>query len=235
MKGIWYHKNDSFRELAKVWEEKIDDIKVANSTFTNCLLQNIVLYDRPTLEWITKPTTNMGLLLLGNGDMKDEGEILNKIGIKTKPWIFWPRRPKIYEEYIDNNESKNYDERKHTISFIGNIENEVQHRYRHGGDWETIVDNYHRTQGRVHKFTQEEYIGEMANSKYGLCLRGYGKKCHREVELMGLGTVLIVTNDVNVDSYINPLIQLLYGISFHTLSNIIHIYYLPFPLYILLV
>ena len=47
----------------------------------------------------------------------------------------------------------------------------------------------------------------MANSKYGLCLRGYGKKCHREVELMGLGTVLLVTNDVNVDSYINPLVE----------------------------
>ena len=207
MKGIWYHKNDSFRELAKVWEEKIDDIKIAYSTFTNCLLQNIVLYDRPTLEWITKPTTNMGLLLLGNGDMKDEGEILNKIGIKTKPWIFWPRRPEVYEKYIENNGSKKYDERKHTISFIGNVENQVQHRYRYGGDWETIVDNYHRTQGRVHKFTQEEYIEEMANSKYGLCLRGYGKKCHREVELMGLGTVLLVTKDVNVDSYINPLVE----------------------------
>ena len=45
----------------------------------------------------------------------------------------------------------------------------------------------------------------MANSKYGLCLRGYGKKCH-EISV-GLGTVLIVTNDVNVDSYINPLVE----------------------------
>ena len=62
IKGIWYHKNDSFRELAKLWEEKIHDVKVANSTFTNCLLQNIVLYDRPTLEWITKPTCFRDLL-----------------------------------------------------------------------------------------------------------------------------------------------------------------------------
>lgn len=207
MPGIWNHKNDSFRELVKLWEEKIDDVKVAKSNFGNCILQNIVLYDRPTLEWINKPTIDMGLLLLGNGDMKDEGKMLETLGIKTKPWIFWPRRPKLYENYIDNNESKKYDERKHTISFIGNVENEVQHRYRHTGDWETIVDNYHRTQGRVHKFTQEEYIKEMANSKYGLCLRGYGKKCHREVELMGLGTVLLITNDVNVDSYINPLVE----------------------------
>jgi hypothetical protein len=207
MKGIWNHKNDSFRELVKLWSDKVDDVIVAKSNFGNCILQNIVLYDRPTLEWINKPTVDMGLLLLGNGDVKDEGKMLEKLGIKTKPWIFWPRRPELYEKYIDNNESKKYDERKHTISFIGNIENEVQHRYRHGGNWETMVDNYHRTQGQVHKFTQEEYISEMANSKYGLCLRGYGKKCHREVELMGLGTVLIVTDDVNVDSYINPLIE----------------------------
>jgi len=40
-----------------------------------------------------------------------------------------------------------------------------------------------------------------------LCLRGYGSKCHREVELMALGTVPIVTPDVNVSSYMDPLIE----------------------------
>ena len=44
----------------------------------------------------------------------------------------------------------------------------------------------------------------LRRSKYGLCIRGYGKKCHREVECMAWGTVPIITNDVCVSSYINP-------------------------------
>lgn len=44
----------------------------------------------------------------------------------------------------------------------------------------------------------------LGGSKYGLCLRGYGRKCHREVELMGVGTVPIVTPEVNISSYVDP-------------------------------
>ena len=35
-------------------------------------------------------------------------------------------------------------------------------------------------------------------------MRGYGSKCHREVELMALGTVPIVTPEVSIRSYMNP-------------------------------
>ena len=48
---------------------------------------------------------------------------------------------------------------------------------------------------------------KLRNSKFGLCLRGYGSKCHREVELMAFGTVPIVTPEVTVDSFMNPLIE----------------------------
>ncbi len=54
-------------------------------------------------------------------------------------------------------------------------------------------------------FSHEEYLKLLAKSKYGLCLRGYGPKCNREIELLALGTVLIVTPGVDVDNYINPL------------------------------
>jgi hypothetical protein len=40
-----------------------------------------------------------------------------------------------------------------------------------------------------------------------LCLRGYGSKCHREVELMAFGTVPIVTPEVTVESYMEPLVE----------------------------
>ena len=45
---------------------------------------------------------------------------------------------------------------------------------------------------------------KLKQAKYGLCLRGFGSKCHREVELMAFGTVPIVTSDVCIDSYLNP-------------------------------
>ena len=48
---------------------------------------------------------------------------------------------------------------------------------------------------------------KLRESKYGLCLRGYGSKCHREVELMAFGTVPIVTPEVSVSSYMEPLIE----------------------------
>ena len=63
---------------------------------------------------------------------------------------------------------------------------------------------YHCTRGTQHKFTQEEYLTMLSKSKYGLCLRGYGSKCHREVELMGLGTVPLITPEVNITSYMDP-------------------------------
>ena len=50
----------------------------------------------------------------------------------------------------------------------------------------------------------EEYLNKLRNSKYGLCLRGYGSKCHREVELMAFGTVPIITSEVSIDSYMDP-------------------------------
>ena len=49
------------------------------------------------------------------------------------------------------------------------------------------------------KFTHEEYLLKLRNSRYGLCLRGFGRKCHREVELMAFGTVPIITPYVSID------------------------------------
>ena len=122
-----------------------------------------------------------------------------------KPWIFWPRRPYVVEMHLKENETKKYGDRDIDSIFVGNIENKIQEKYRETKDeWDKVLDVYHCTQGQKHKFTQEEYLDMMSRSKYGLCLRGFGKKCHREVECMALGTVPIITNDVCIDSYINP-------------------------------
>lgn len=92
--------------------------------------------------------------------------------------------------------------------FIGNFENNVQEKFRKTDTgWENILDEYHCTKGQTHKFTHEEYLMKLRQSKYGLCLRGYGSKCHREVELMAFGTVPIITPEVSIKSYMNPPIE----------------------------
>jgi hypothetical protein len=204
--GIWRHANDSFRELAILYKKTNNDVNIELIDNGHCWLgNNILLYDRPTQEWFNRDLVNSILVLLGNGDINKEGQILKQNNLNVKPWIFWPRRPFILEKYLENNKIKSYDERTIESIFIGNIENNVQNKYRNTNvNWQSVLQVYHCTQGTQHKFSQEEYLQQLANAKYGLCLRGYGSKCHREVELMGLGTVPIITESVCIDSYMDP-------------------------------
>ena len=204
--GIWRHANDSFRELAILYKKNNNDVDIELLDNGHCWLGNhILLYDRPTREWFNQDLVNSSLILLGNGDIDKEGKILRDNGLNVKPWIFWPRRPFIIEKFLENNKLKQYGDRTIESIFIGNIENSVQNQYRNNNvSWENVLEVYHCTQGRQHKFTQEEYLEQLSNAKYGLCLRGYGSKCHREVELMALGTVPIITETVSINSYMDP-------------------------------
>lgn len=47
----------------------------------------------------------------------------------------------------------------------------------------------------------------ISNAKFGLCLRGFGPKCNREIELLALGTVPVITPECDFDSYNEPLIE----------------------------
>jgi glycosyltransferase involved in cell wall biosynthesis len=101
-----------------------------------------------------------------------------------------------------------YGDRTIESIFIGNFENNVQEKFRKtNASWETVLTEYHCTKGQHYKFGHEEYLMKLRDSKYGLCLRGYGSKCHREVELMAFGTVPIVTPEVTVSSYMEPLVE----------------------------
>ena len=121
---------------------------------------------------------------------------------------FWPRKPEIVEQILDEKGILNYNERDSESIFIGNFENPVQEKYRNINDnWENVLSEYHCTKGDKHKFTNEEYLMKLRSSKYGLCLRGYGSKCHREVELMAFGTIPVITPEVSIESYMEPLIE----------------------------
>lgn len=203
--GIWRHSNDSFRELTLLYKKNNNlDIKLTDNG--HCWFGNhILLYDRPTQEWFNQDLVNSSLILLGNGDINKEGQLLKQNNLNVKPWIFWPRRPFVMENFLETNKIKLYSERNIGSIFIGNIENNTQNQYRNNSlKWENVLDVYHCTLGIKHKFSQEQYLEQLANAKYGLCLRGYGSKCHREVELMALGTVPIITESVSIESYMYP-------------------------------
>ena len=203
--GIWRHANDSFRELAILYKKNNNDVDIELLDNGHCWLGNhILLYDRPTREWFNQDLVNSSLILLGNGDIDKEGKILKDNGLNVKPWIFWPRRPFIIEKFLENNKLKQYGDRTIESIFIGNIENSTQNQYRNTDKrWQDVLSVYYCTQGTQHKFSQEEYLEQLSNAKYGLCLRGYGSKCHREVELMALGTVPIITESVSISSYMD--------------------------------
>lgn len=210
--GLGQHKNDSYRELLQLMklQNKDVDIKYANNTIHCWIEPNILTYDRPTLSWCNKEVDTSSLMLLGNGDLNVEGkEILTKNpNLKIKPWIFWPRNPTLLEKVLTNKGILSHDDRLIDSIFIGNFENNIQEQFRNTKQtWNEVVNEYHCTKGTNHKFTPEEYLLKLRESKYGLCLRGYGSKCHREVELMAFGTVPIVTPEVSVSSFMEPLIE----------------------------
>ena len=198
--GFFSHAGDSFREMVKLWEEKGYVRIVEDPKATQIWLGDVLLYDRPTLDWLfaaPQEEQKWKLALFGNPKPSTSGG-------PALPWFFWPRRPRLVEEL-----SKSSTTRTKKLVFYGKIENKVQERRRMTMNWASVCDDYHMVNGdsTPYKYTQEEYLVKLSESKFGLCLAGFGKKCHREVECMALGTVPIVAADVDMDSYANPPIE----------------------------
>jgi len=206
--GMAHHTNDSYREMPILLKLANRDVDVHFDPHTiHCWIEPTLLtYDRDTLQWCNEETANASLFLLANGDVEVEGKQLqgHLPQLTIQPWIYWPRRPMLVEKMLKTQGILDFSSRTTTSIFIGNFENSVQERYRQGS-WGSAIEEFHCTRGSVHKFTHEEYLMRLRGAKYGLCLRGYGSKCHREIELMAFGTVPIVTPEVCVSSYTEPL------------------------------
>jgi hypothetical protein len=220
MDGIYHHINDSYRELVHLIEKNNNDVVVIEDNTTQCWLEpNLLTYDRDTLMWINAEVEDASLIFLGNCDTIVEGAELRNLYKNTivQPWIYWPRRPTVLENLIETNEILSYENRNIETIFIGNYENSVQELYRNTNvDWKSAIEFFYCTQGGTHIFSNEEYLLKLMSSKYGLCLRGYGKKCHREIELMALGTIPIITNECVIFSYADPPVE---NVHFITANN----------------
>lgn len=202
----WAHKNDSFRELCILMQKHNKDLLVSHiSDIHHCYLnRTVLLYDRPTLQWFDKTAASSICVYFGNNNVNEQ-----KIPVAVpRPWTFWARRPLILETMIATASlgNLNYDSRGHSV-FIGNIENGVQEKYRTGADWGAYISDFNCTKGSTYLFNPKEYLQKIASAKYGLCLRGFGSKCHREIELMAVGTVPLIEKSVDIGSYLHPPIE----------------------------
>ena len=196
---FYKHSGDSFRELVDIWAER----GYVKKEYANC--QNVwihgvgdtLLYDRPNYDWIKQSPTkeqSWKKALFGNP---------KPIGSNSKPWSFWARRPRLVEDML----CKQYKKTKNIV-FYGKIENQVQKSNRTKHDWASCCSEFvMASENEPCKYSEQEYLNNLASAKYGLCLAGFGKKCHREVECMAFGTVPLVAPEVDMENYANPPIE----------------------------
>ena len=196
--GLFRHTDDSFRESVIEWGKRglVNVIRSDEPYIWWGQKNDILLYDRDTFMWYDKLTPKYRLMLCG---------CENRNLINSSNWIYWARHPC----NLENLDIVSYNKRQFSSVFIGRIENEVQAQYRHN-DWKRhieFVDILTAKEGLPYKYTNKEYLDILRYSKFGLCLRGFGPKCHREVELMACGTIPIITPEVDIDNYYNPPIE----------------------------
>ena len=206
------HCGDTFRELVDLWNEAgyidLEYKNVGNCWFNS--INDILLYDKPTLQWLNPLNDKYNHALFGN----PEPSLPN-----TYPWIFWGRRPRLMEDVIKYNGIKSYDERSIESIFLGKVENDVQLGRRTNIDWTNSTSIFEMPIRGEYKYSQKEYLELVSNSRYGLCLAGYGKKCNREIELMSMGVIPIITEGVDI-TYYNPLIEGIHYLRVNTPQDI---------------
>lgn len=197
--GLHEHSGDSFREMVQLWKEQ-GKCRIEYSTVSPYVWWgkpgDVLLYDRANMNWLTQTPVSYKKLLLGNPSSKDVSG--------ATQWSFWPRRPKLLELRVARG-LPTWEERSKTMVFYGRVENHVQ-RERRNNDLYKACDEFDCPIRSVekYKYTQQEYLDQLANSKFGLCLAGYGYKCNREMECMALGTVPVCAPDVDMEAYANP-------------------------------
>lgn len=208
--GIHAHAGDTFREMVEIWKERNYVNVTYSETTPYCWwggIGEILLYDRPTTRWWTNPPPVCQMALFGNCAPPGPEEYIRRQSV----WSFWPRSPRAVEQIVSQGlNRKGYMTRTIESVFLGKIENGIQHVHRTGADWKSAVTLFSMpvdTTGAPYPYTQEAYLETLCASRYGLCLRGFGPKCNREIEYFACGCVPIVTPDVDMKHYLVPPVE----------------------------
>ena len=203
LEGYFSHPGDSFREMVRLWANagycRVKEHALATMVWWGEMgAGGVLLYDRPNHDWrLAAPLLEKHWKFALFGNPKPPSS-----STKAAPWFFWPRRPAFVEELAPFVEG--WAARKPGLVFYGKIENKVQEK-RRKSDWEGACSEWVMVKGEEkYPFTQREYLEKLAEARFGLCLAGYGFKCHREVECMAMGCVPVCAPEVDMDSYAQP-------------------------------
>ncbi len=219
--GFFAHAGDSFREMLTLWRDRGYITLEQRTGLRNVWLGAVgahgaLLYDRPTMEWLNRSPIaekTWRLALFGNPAAKG--------ATNAVPWFFWPRRPALVERLVSQGlGGSGWSERSRGLVFYGRSENAVQ-ASRRSSAWSAAAagpqDEFIHLEGeQPYPFTQEEYLMRLSEARFGLCLAGYGYKCHREIECMAMGCVPVVAPEVDMTSYAVPLQE---GIHYLRVAN----------------
>ena len=245
LEGYFAHPGDSFREMVRLWGKaglcRVREHPTATMVWWGEVGRGevgrgevgrgevgrggVLLYDRPNHDWrLAAPMSEKEwkFALFGNPKVP--------VGrADSSPWFFWPRRPALVEEIVEQGSFPSWEKRTNSLVFYGKTENKVQEKRRSTADWSSACSDWIMVTGnetcRVvqgtktitdmcpngqyhpngqYPFTHSEYLLKLADSRFGLCLAGYGYKCHREVECMAMGCVPICAPEVDMNSYAVP-------------------------------
>jgi hypothetical protein len=191
----FYHAGDTFLELLDMWVENGYCHRIYSKETNHVWLNEIgdvLLYHADNLDWLRN--TQYNHIFLGNP--------LCTIP-NSHQWIFWGRHPKKMEMFKTN---LSYEERTIESIFMGKVENNVQLGRRTSLNWESSVELFEMPIMGQYKYSQTEYLQLLSKSKFGLCLAGYGFKCNREIELLSMGVVPIITDEVDIN-YCESLVE----------------------------
>ncbi len=209
LEGYFSHPGDSFREMVRLWGRKglcrVKEHPTATMVWWGEVgAKGVLLYDRPNHDWrLAAPMVEKEwkFALFGNPKVPSART-------DASPWFFWPRRPELVEEIVEGGSLPSWEDRKGGLVFYGKTENKVQEKRRSQADWEKACAEWVMVKGAdPYPFTQSEYLLKLAGSRFGLCLAGYGLKCHREVECMAMGCVPVCAPEVDMDSYAVPPVE----------------------------
>lgn len=149
---------------------------------------DILLYDMPCLDRLKH---DYRMCLFANESILDS---------KGKKWIFFVNKPRLYHN-IKNKLRIGFEDRKFTSGFIGAPTNAVRNSMAR--NWSTCCEIFRFNHNAI---DFKEYLNICSHLKFGVCLRGVGPKCMREMEYMGMGTVPVFSPGVSVE-YHDPLIE----------------------------
>ena len=205
--------------------KKLHFILPKNAHFCNCHLgnwikDNLFTYefhkDDSKLIWINNDilfwTADEKYDAPGNNVEKIDCQykiMMNLVLPDTIPSFYWSRDENALNRFIDDNKYLDYSERRQNTIFLGSIKDAYQGSFRDPNVWKEYIDEFDCKTGgeKNYKYDQEGYYRALASTKYGLCLRGGGPKCWRDIEYLALGCVLIITPGVDVKNFHNPLIE----------------------------